>query len=268
MLKKTTCILNLNYKNISPVESTSVLSDVSSNVTLMFHVDTESVSVLLLFTHIEDRQKKRLQRGNTQRLSCSLWSTMEMLLLGSSLPPSPLFSPLVIYWLILTKREGALTPVFYQTILKECSLIHLRFIWKKFLHLCYVGHSEDLILYSLAGTFCISCSIIAAVPQIKPMTVNKIKISEQSCFVTWQTPSCNISNSTPDGFLVWVFLFVIVEKSLNIKRIIIELEVPSQHPLEWARGWTFVNVSQRLNTNVNELYNIDNLILKTRSTRY
>lgn len=96
MFKKTTCILNLNYKNISLVESTSVLSDVSSNVTLMFHVDTESVSVLLLFTHIEDRQKKRLQRGNTQRPSCSLWSTMEMLLLGSSLPPSPLFSPLVI----------------------------------------------------------------------------------------------------------------------------------------------------------------------------
>lgn len=58
MFKKTTCILNLNYKNISLVESTSVLSDVSSNVTLMFHVDTESVSVLLLFTHIEDRQKK------------------------------------------------------------------------------------------------------------------------------------------------------------------------------------------------------------------
>lgn len=96
MFKKTTCILNLNYKNISPVESTSVLSDVSSNVTLMFHVDTESVSVLLLSPHIEDRQKKRLQRGNTQRPSCSLWSTVEMLLLGSSLPPSPLFSPLVI----------------------------------------------------------------------------------------------------------------------------------------------------------------------------
>lgn len=134
--------------------------------------------------------------------------------------------------------------------------------------LCGSQWRFDSVFISRDSTFCISCSIIAAVPQIKQMTVNRIKISKQSCFVTWQTPSCNISNSTPDGFLVWVFLFVIVEKSLNIKRIIIELEVPSQHPLERVRGWTFVNVSQRLNTNVNELYNIDNLILKTRSTRY